>query len=433
MSNPSFTFPSTRAEAWAQLQEFLPRVPDYARTRNQVAPGNPGVSRLSPAVSARLLSDDELLSETLKRYPVKTAEKWLQELCWRRYWKGWLEQHPKIWTLYRERVDWLKSNEEPAVLQRAEAVANGRSGVALMDQFAAELKETGYLHNHARMWWASFWIHVEGLPWELGAEFFAAHLLDADAASNTLSWRWVAGLQTKGKPYLVRKSNLARYCDPELLGDSAGLERLEDSAVQSWIPSYPEVDPDDEGQVDWAAREIAAFATYERFASYPSRPPEIGERLGLWIHPEEVAPERGNLGESRPGAILVTAPPGGSACQSAFRKALMADAGARAGEHFGVTPELSESAQIASAVAEWARRQSLAAVCAMAPGVGPIGDALPALRAALGEAGVELVLVRRFTDFELWPHAREGYFKFWEAFQRWLKAKQKRGELPGVA
>ena len=80
-----------------------------------------------------------------------------------------------------------------------------------MDRIARELIQTGYLHNHARMWWASFWIHAEGLPWELGADVFFRHLLDADPASNTLSWRWVAGLQTAGKTYLVRLSNLQKY------------------------------------------------------------------------------------------------------------------------------------------------------------------------------------------------------------------------------
>jgi deoxyribodipyrimidine photo-lyase len=64
-----------------------------------------------------------------------------------------------------------------------------------------ELVETGYLHNHARMWFASIWIFTLRLPWELGADFFLRHLLDGDAASNTLSWRWVAGLHTKGKHY----------------------------------------------------------------------------------------------------------------------------------------------------------------------------------------------------------------------------------------
>ena len=74
-----------------------------------------------------------------------------------------------------------------------------------------ELIETGYLHNHARMWYASIWIHTLKLPWTLGAAFFLTHLLDGDPASNTLSWRWVAGLHTPGKTYLARPDNIRKY------------------------------------------------------------------------------------------------------------------------------------------------------------------------------------------------------------------------------
>ena len=61
------------------------------------------------------------------------------------------------------------------------------------------------------MWFASTWIFNLGLPWQLGVKFFFKHLFDGDAASNLLSWRWVAGLQTKGKQYLVSSSNLRKF------------------------------------------------------------------------------------------------------------------------------------------------------------------------------------------------------------------------------
>jgi hypothetical protein len=92
-----------------------------------------------------------------------------------------------------------------------------------------------------------------------------------------------------------------------------------------------------------------------------------------------------------------------------------------------------DSPKLTDGIVAWARRNALATVCAMAPGVGPVADELPAIRAALSEVGTELLLFRRFTDFELWPHAREGYFKFWEAAEVWIRAKQKRGELPKAA
>jgi hypothetical protein len=470
VSNPSFQFPATRAAASAQLREFLPRIPEYAQSRNRVAPGHAGVSRLSPALASRLLTEDEIIAETLAKFPAAQAEKWLQEIFWRRYWKGWLEQHPKVWSLYQDRVVWLRAEEKPAVLQRAEAVAAGRSGVALMDRFARELVETGYLHNHARMWWASFWVHVEHLPWELGADFFSRHLLDADAASNTLSWRWVAGIQTRGKPYLVRRTNLDRYCAPELLADTTGLERLADDVVTSFFPPAPkvpkavlaEVEDEDEDETDeeegeetsppavksvgaqakaalpekvltWAERETEAL-TAQRFASHPSKPPEITGRLGLWIHEEDVTPELSNLGILKPvscAAFAVTAPGREPAPLAAgYREALLADAVARAEAHFGVPAAIRPATSWAQGLLEWARSERLVTLCALAPNVGPLAAQLPAIRAVLREAGIELLLFRRYTDFELWPHATSGYFKFWEAAQLWLRAKQKRGELP---
>ncbi|OYX89674.1 MAG: hypothetical protein B7Y78_14350, partial [Caulobacter sp. 35-67-4] len=92
----------------------------------------------------------------------------------------------------------------------AEALA-GRTGIEGFDDWVLELRQTGYLHNHARMWFASIWIFTLQLPWTLGADFFLRHLIDADAASNTMSWRWVAGLQTPGKTYLASTDNIARY------------------------------------------------------------------------------------------------------------------------------------------------------------------------------------------------------------------------------
>jgi deoxyribodipyrimidine photo-lyase len=84
----------------------------------------------------------------------------------------------------------------------------------VFDDWAQELVATGYLHNHARMWFASIWIFTLRLPWELGADFFLRHLIDGDPASNTLSWRWVGGLHTPGKTYLATADNIAEHRGP---------------------------------------------------------------------------------------------------------------------------------------------------------------------------------------------------------------------------
>jgi hypothetical protein len=87
----------------------------------------------------------------------------------------------------------------------------GKTNVECFNEWVLELKDNNYLHNHTRMWFASIWIFTLRLPWQLGAQFFLEHLFDGDAASNTLSWRWVAGLQTKGKHYLAKSWNIEKF------------------------------------------------------------------------------------------------------------------------------------------------------------------------------------------------------------------------------
>ena len=88
---------------------------------------------------------------------------------------------------------------------------DGKTGIDCFDTWIEELRENNYLHNHSRMWFASIWIFTLGLPWQLGARLFMKHLLDGDASSNTLSWRWVAGMHTNKKPYLASKENIDKY------------------------------------------------------------------------------------------------------------------------------------------------------------------------------------------------------------------------------
>ena len=394
-------------------------MPAYGAQRNLVAPGHPHVSRLSPAIRARLVTEDEVVADLLTRHPLPVAEKFLQEIFWRRYWKGWLESRPTVWRDYVDRLAGLKGTLHDVVRQRAEEVMAGRSGVALMDRFARELAETGYLHNHARMWWASFWVHVERLPWEVGADFFQRHLLDFDAASNTLNWRWVAGLQTKDKPYLVRRSNLEKCCAPELLADLTGLDRLADERVSAAV-----FDPK-------AADAPMPNPEPGRFATYPSKPTQLPERFGLWLHEEDLTPELGELEDLRPAAVAAFTSAaqdeaaGLSPLRRIYRPAALIDAVARADAHYGCAAGHFPVAGLTEGLVAWAAKEKLAAIVAYAPAVGPLADQVEDLRAALTVAGVGLVLCRRPTDFQLWPYARGGYFNFWGQAEKWLRAQSK--------
>ncbi len=212
-------FTPTRSRGLERLAQFLPAAGRrYAETRNaDDGPGNGSgrgnVSQLSPWLHAGLIGETEVLEAVLGVHSPRAAEKFIAEVFWRIYFKGYLEQRPEIWGDYcAGRDDALAALERNAGLRTAYAEAvEGRTGIEAFDVWAKELAQTGYLHNHARMWFASIWIFTLKLDWRLGADLFLRHLMDADAASNTLSWRWVAGLHTKGKHYLARADNIARY------------------------------------------------------------------------------------------------------------------------------------------------------------------------------------------------------------------------------
>ncbi len=384
--------PTTRAEALARLEAFLPLAPDYGATRNHVEPGHGNVSRLSPATRTRVLLEHEILAAARARHEPAAIEKFEQEVLWRLYWKGWLEQRPAVWTRYREALKTHRWSD------RALEAAAGESGIAVLDHFTRELLTTGYLHNHARMWWASWWIHGEGLPWQLGAHFFLQHLRDGDAASNTLSWRWVAGLHTRGKAYLVRRSNLERYVAPDWLAEhSTGLERLENVSIRE----FPWEDPPAPVRLE------------------PSDPLP-GPRTGIWIHDEDLSVERSPLADLAPVALLATSAEGirereeYAPDKRTFLRAALTDGAARAAAHFGIPCDVRRIGDLTESLAAWAAAERLDTVIALRPFTGPLSEEIPGIAAALGHRGVRLNLVRRPEDVALMNRATGGFFGFWE-------------------
>ncbi len=179
---------------------------DYSSQRNYDFGPNSreNTSILSKYISHRIINEYDLVREVLSQYNLQKVDKFIQEIFWRVYWKGWLEHRSEVWR------DFVDSDPTYSEEEYKKAI-NGETGIECFDDWVKELKTENYLHNHTRMWFASIWIFTLNLPWELGARFFMKHLFDGDAASNTLSWRWVAGIQTQGKNYLARESNIRKF------------------------------------------------------------------------------------------------------------------------------------------------------------------------------------------------------------------------------
>ena len=209
-------FIPTREAGLKRLKEFAPFAGEtYSNERNfdfSFTKKN-SVSALSPWIKHRLITEEEVLIEILKYHSPHSAMKFIQEVFWRGYFKGWLEQHPTVWSHHNEKLikEYTKLENNKFVRENYMSAINGETGIECFDFWCEQLKSTGYLHNHVRMWFASIWVFTLKLPMELGADFFMLHLIDADAASNTLSWRWVSGLHTKGKAYAARASNIEKF------------------------------------------------------------------------------------------------------------------------------------------------------------------------------------------------------------------------------
>ncbi len=201
-------FVTSRLEALDKLDKFIERdISNYNTKRNfdfGVTNRN-NVSCISPYITHRLINEYETTKLVLKKYPFQKVDKFIQEIFWRVYWKGWLELRPKVWTDFIEDLKTIKEDDKYL------KAINGDTEVECFNDWVNEIKKFNYLHNHTRMLFASIWIFTLGLPWQKGAEFFMKHLFDGDPASNTLSWRWVAGIQTKGKNYLAQSWNISKF------------------------------------------------------------------------------------------------------------------------------------------------------------------------------------------------------------------------------
>ena len=205
-------FEASRTKAIDKLNIFIENnLSEYSKLRNfDFGPDNrSNISCLSPYITHGIVNELEVIDKSLKKFSFSKNEKFIQEVLWRVYWKGWLELRPNVWSDYLVELNNLR-NEFKSNQNYLNAI-EGKTNIECFNQWVKELKENNYLHNHTRMWFASIWIFTLELPWQLGAEFFMQHLYDGDAASNTLGWRWVAGIQTQGKHYLASEWNIKKF------------------------------------------------------------------------------------------------------------------------------------------------------------------------------------------------------------------------------
>ena len=205
-------FDSSRANAVNKLNDFVEKnLSEYSKLRNfDFGPEKrSNVSCLSPYITHGIINEQEIIKKSLSKFSFSKNEKFIQEVLWRTYWKGWLELRPNVWSDYL-----IELNKISGDFQNNQNYINaveGKTNIECFNTWVNELKENNYLHNHTRMWFASIWIFTLELPWQLGAELFMKHLYDGDTASNTLGWRWVAGVQTQGKHYLASEWNIKKF------------------------------------------------------------------------------------------------------------------------------------------------------------------------------------------------------------------------------
>ncbi|ARJ47246.1 FAD-binding domain-containing protein [Candidatus Pelagibacter sp. RS39] len=205
-------FEASKAAALNKLNNFVEKnLSEYSKLRNfDFGPENrTNISGLSPYITHGVINEKEVIEKSLSKFSFSKNEKFIQEVLWRTYWKGWLELRPNVWTDYLVELD--KIREEYKDNQNYKSAINGKTDIECFNYWIKELRENNYLHNHTRMWFASIWIFTLELPWQLGAELFMQHLYDGDSASNTLGWRWVAGIQTQGKHYLASEWNIKKF------------------------------------------------------------------------------------------------------------------------------------------------------------------------------------------------------------------------------
>ena len=367
----------------------------YATARNY-ADGQ-ATSQLSPYLRRRLVMEEDVLGFARTVGSFSRVEKFAQEVVWRTYWKGWLEARPGVWHAYLNQLQTLDETLTTTDRERLACALAGTTDLPYFNAWCHELTSTGYLHNHVRMWFASIWVFTLQLPWQLGARFFLDHLLDGDPASNTLSWRWVAGLQTPGKHYLARAENIAKYTN--------GM----------WVPRP--------GELNESARPLPDDGLSRAPAVMPARGCDAYDvqPRSVLLHDEDCGPRPDCWAGVPTIRYCVTKRP--HHCPSPLVEAWVSGACSDADSRAGSVAHASDAEQ----VADWCRANGTNEVWAMRPLTGFVSAALADLSVGLARDGVLLRYADRGHDLAFFRLATKGFFPFWEAAagvlrKRWISA-----------
>lgn len=204
------------AGAQQRLIDFLDHgIKGYGEDRNR--PDRDNVSRLSPYLRFGNISPRQIWHVTLNRKAAGLCQAtdrdltvFQSELGWREFSYHLLYHTPELATKnFQSRFDEFPWRQDDMALK---AWQKGLTGYPIVDAGMRQLWQTGWMHNRVRMVAASFLIKHLMIDWRMGEDWFWDTLLDADAASNSASWQWVAGSGADAAPYF-------RIFNPVLQGE----------------------------------------------------------------------------------------------------------------------------------------------------------------------------------------------------------------------
>lgn len=241
-------FKTDYSEIIQQIHQIDPIA--YGKTRNYI---NGAVTKLSPYISRGVISTKQVAQIVLsKGYKPKEIESFLKELAWRDYFQ-------QVWLALGDDINNDIKQTQPNFnhTEISEAITHATTGLTAVDNGINELKNTGYLHNHIRMYVASITCNLGKNHWLKPAKWMYYYLLDADWASNALSWQWTAG-SFSNKKYYANQENINKFCNTNQSGTFLDLsyeeieniatpeilKKHEDFKLQTILPTQQEIQLD---------------------------------------------------------------------------------------------------------------------------------------------------------------------------------------------